>query len=307
MSDYPEYNGSKPTYLGEVIEMPDGIDMKTLWDVQNCELRILDELERICNKHGINYSLTGGTLIGAARHNDFVPWDDDIDVDVYYKDLEKLKKILPEELGPEFEFVNYDEYGKYFCDFIPRIFYKNSETINSFSLNRSEENMCRDPRMNHIFIELYSIHDTKKGPVLALQIFVTKTIYGLCMGHRAQKKSNKKYSKQEKVFSSVLGAVGKFIPLKLLYFVYEKNAALVPAEKGDALFKPCVPLPVQWMNVFEKSWFESYTYLNVRGKKIMVPGSYDEMLTTLYGNWRQLPPVKGRHPDHFDLAHVKIW
>ena len=50
--------------------------LAVLRDIQDVELKILLELDRICQKHDIKYSLSGGTLRGAIRHKDFIPWDD---------------------------------------------------------------------------------------------------------------------------------------------------------------------------------------------------------------------------------------
>lgn len=61
-------------------------------------LEILLEIDRICKKHGIQYWLSSGTLIGAARHKGFIPWDDDLDIEMLWPDYQRLMKVLPAEL-----------------------------------------------------------------------------------------------------------------------------------------------------------------------------------------------------------------
>ena len=62
------------------------------------QLSILEEIDRICQRHQINYWLDGGTLLGAVRHGGFIPWDDDIDIAMRQDDLERFINIAPAEL-----------------------------------------------------------------------------------------------------------------------------------------------------------------------------------------------------------------
>lgn len=61
-------------------------------------LELLVEVDRICRKHNIRYWLSSGTLIGAARHKGFIPWDDDLDIEMLLPDYKRLMKVLPQEL-----------------------------------------------------------------------------------------------------------------------------------------------------------------------------------------------------------------
>lgn len=277
-----------------------------LHQIQEIELKILRELDRICEKYNLHYSLSGGTLLGAIRHKDFIPWDDDIDIDLKRDDFNKLIQVLPDELGDEFEFLNYDSYGEYFCDFIPRIFYKNSKAVNSFSTDGGKNNFANDERMNRIFIELYCLHDTDSSKVKK-QIFKVKTIYGMAMAHRLIPTDSSKYSALQKAQVKVLTTVGKRMKMKTLYNMYEKCVNSVTTGTGDLYFKPSVPLPVQERNVFPKSFFDSYTRVPIRDDTAMAPAEYIKVLEYLYTNWQDLPGEKDRHPGHFELLKTEIF
>lgn len=70
-------------------------------ELRRLQLKMLDILTRvtqIADRHQIPYWLSGGTLLGAARHGGFIPWDDDIDIELMRKDYKKLLSILKKEL-----------------------------------------------------------------------------------------------------------------------------------------------------------------------------------------------------------------
>ena len=59
-------------------------------------LRSLETLNDVCTEHNIRYSLAAGTLLGAVRHKGFIPWDDDADVHILFKDLIRLTEVMKE-------------------------------------------------------------------------------------------------------------------------------------------------------------------------------------------------------------------
>lgn len=69
--------------------------------LQKVQLKIFIELLRIIDKHGLTYFFVCGSMLGAKRHNGFIPWDDDLDIGMPREDYEKLISVLPTELPSE--------------------------------------------------------------------------------------------------------------------------------------------------------------------------------------------------------------
>lgn len=78
-------------------------DDETLRTMQLIELDILREVDRVCRENGISYFLDSGSALGAARHDGFIPWDDDIDIGMLREDYDRFLAVAPQALGEAFE------------------------------------------------------------------------------------------------------------------------------------------------------------------------------------------------------------
>ena len=84
-----------------------------LRELQLYKLKVFEEFAAVCEQNGIQYFLYGGTLLGAVRHNGFIPWDDDIDVALLWDDYLKLLRILQKDLGEQYFVQNIWTESKY--------------------------------------------------------------------------------------------------------------------------------------------------------------------------------------------------
>lgn len=80
---------------------PIQLSKEKLRNLQLTELEMIAEVDRICRKNNIEYSLDGGTLLGAIRHKGFIPWDDDADVIFTRREYAKFYKCCKNDLNTE--------------------------------------------------------------------------------------------------------------------------------------------------------------------------------------------------------------
>lgn len=89
-------------------------------ELRNRQLRMLDMLiyiDSVCQNNNIKYWLSSGTCLGAVRHGGFIPWDDDVDIELLKDDYDRLIKILRENENDEFVVQTHHDDPNYIMDF----------------------------------------------------------------------------------------------------------------------------------------------------------------------------------------------
>lgn len=265
--------------------------------VHRANLKILKEIDRICRKYGISYVLDAGTLIGAVRHQGFIPWDDDADVAFTRENYEKFSRVARKELPGGMKLLEPHQLrkGQAFYDFTPRILYMKSRTSED-----NEETRYYEGRLNHLWVDLFILDELPENPVSgAFTKFLHKAIYGLAMGHR-YKLDFAKYSLANKIAVGGLAMAGKLVPMKLIRRM--QFCAAVKDKKGtSSLYYYSNYQPDYLYVTLKKEWCCRTVDMEFEGELFMVPAGWDQVLTCVYGDYMTPPPKEKQIPAHSDM------
>lgn len=261
----------------------------TLREVQLTEYNILCRVADFFDEHGIKYFLCGGTLIGAIRHNGFIPWDDDIDIFVPRDDYEKLKEIIRKgkNLGGSMTFRLPGDTGYQFP------FIKASDLDYTFDdVNNYEDNL-----QQHIWVDIFPLNHYPDRK-FAHRIYVAKL-------HFFHKVTQYNAVKIKKGFSrnAILIRIAKAVSFILGGY---QNVCIIADKLGKRLDKRYS----KSKHVGNGSWtgdyypaesVANYATHDFEGRKFSVPENYDLFLRSFYGDYMQLPPVEKRQTHYIKV------
>jgi len=243
------------------------------YDIEIMHGRMLEnaiEIDRICREQNIKYSLYGGTLIGAIRHNGFVPWDRDLDVAMPRKDYERFRKYCMENKNEKFFFSNYKSEQMY-----PNNWGKmrHNETV---FVEKEVENL----KIHHgVFVDVHPIDNI--FPIF-LHFQVRLTMFFCCV-HKTKCGIYRGTEYKRKIY-----ALFSWWPFFMINGLRDFSMRMFNVFPTKYVYK--IAHPNNGIYPIPRETFEVLTEHKFEGRDFFIPVNYDDFLRKRYGNYMEYPP-----------------
>lgn len=242
-------------------------------------LAIMVDIDRFCREQGIRYSLAGGTLLGAVRHQGFIPWDDDADIVMPRADYERFIATY-----------NTDRNTPYRC-----ICEEQSEEVyyvREYAKVHDPRTQCReasgDAHVQYgIFVDIFPLDGFPDGEAEAIHHL------NKCHALRRKLYRSNVFLLEHKRFL----LVPKYLLAHLHAPHYWRERCEQEMRRYDfdkANFVGVVTGRYRLKERMPRRYFEAYTELPFEGHSFSCIAAWNDYLTHLYGNYMQLPPEPQR-------------
>ena len=254
---------------------------KCLRTLQLLQLEGLKEIDRICRKHDIKYSLGGGTCLGQLRHGGFIPWDDDIDVDMTMPNYKKFLSVVEDEI----------DHDKFFfrCRKTDKKNYRTSsrlELVDTHMLQKRWENNNLDIG---VFVDIFSWSYLPNNKFLrkfvSTNLFYLRCIQNFKQFHNFAKKSSR-------ISRPFIFVIGKLVPACIINGIEKMLCNCCGKRKTKWIMDDAIINGNH--GGYPSDGIDEYMDVKFEGVTVMNKKNAHNFMKTIYGpNYMEwLPPVK---------------
>jgi lipopolysaccharide cholinephosphotransferase len=266
-----------------------------LRQIHDIEIILLNEVERICNKHNIRYFAIGGTALGAVRHHGFIPWDDDLDIGMLREDYNKFLRVCENELSPGFFLQTHKtepmspfyfsklrlDGTKFVEKYVRKLKIHQGIFLDIFPYDNIPDNRWAEiiQRLKVDFLSQFVIARRVQGTSVELAPF--KKVFAFI--YRCVFRAASFLMNMDKVISLIDRESTKYNNMQTQYVSY-------------------VRLPFLKM---KSEWIDSFVYYQFENTQIPCPQGVNLYLRNHFGNYMQMPPESkrvGHSPFVLDLG-----
>ena len=280
--------------------MEDMFEIKADPELRTIQLACADILKKfrdVCERNGFRYYLAYGTLLGSIRHQGYIPWDDDVDVWMPRPDFEEFLKIAEKEMDP---------------------FVVNYYSIENDAGFKYRTQLCIE---DHNYKVGFLMGDGLKQGYIWIDVMAMDGMPDSCIGRKLQcKKFRFWYIIIGFARSSIMGAsnktakhgikrigielnerlnIGKLLNIRKCFDGFVRTKKKYSFESSSYVHGTSSFYTDK--AVFPKEWFAGDRKGVFEGEEFSIPCCSEEILTSIYGDYLQLPPEDKRHSKHFVL------
>jgi len=264
-------------------------------EIQPILLNLLKQFKKYAAQNKFEFLLCGGSLLGAVRHEGFIPWDDDIDLHITKDTFEKLMALTKEN-----PYIDEEKRYKIIAPGNKDYIYPYFKLIDTKTI-LYEENIKKKYAVG-VWIDIFCLSYLPENDKEYLSLFNKQQHY---------KKINKFLiagdfvSPALRFFSPILRLSQKLLNVFGITSSWcsKKILSLDTLKSSNIIGN--IHWPSSTRDRFEKNWFDRTVELQFEDDVYLAPIEYDKVLKTLYGGYMKLPPEKDRVMHSFEAYYVE--
>jgi lipopolysaccharide cholinephosphotransferase len=273
---------------------------RNLNDTQRYILQVLQDVVRVLDELDIPYYMQGGTMLGAIRHDGFIPWDDDVDLGIPRPEYERMLKEVSARLPENLELRTYDDETDHHYYFA-RIVDKRYQIRRMGSL---------EERLENVWVDLFPLDGMPNGAAARtwhkFRLLMTRLKFHLsCFEKVNIKRPGRPLVERVIIKVAMITRVGKWFNTRKQLDKMDRLLKKYPLEESDWIVNFTGQTSYKFNEMFKKDVYGQKTEYPFESFRLVGPEKYDAYLKSLYGDYMTPPKVEDRNAHVSELVPIE--